>query len=179
MNPSAAEPEPTVPLYPSVAYPIVPNPTVPYPTAGPAPVGPLDPYGYPAVAPPAPAAAPEQGYLQPQPYGYAQGPNPYENRPPQAWAAPVDPRQQAYQASLYAAQKSRVAAGVLALLLGTLGIHNFYLGRTGIAVLQLLLSLLSLGFLAPVVALWALIEGILILVGSPSFAADRRGIPLR
>jgi hypothetical protein len=46
-------------------------------------------------------------------------------------------------------------------------------------VLQLLLSLLSFGFLAPLVALWALIEGILILVSSPSFAADRRGIPLR
>jgi TM2 domain-containing membrane protein YozV len=91
----------------------------------------------------------------------------------------VDPRQQAYQQGLYAAQKSRIAAGLLAILLGTLGIHNFYLGRTGIAVLQLLLSVLSLGFLAGGVALWALIEGILILCGSASFSTDAKGIPLR
>lgn len=92
---------------------------------------------------------------------------------------PVDPRQQAYQAGLYAAQKSRLAAGLLAIFLGALGVHNFYLGRTGIAVLQLLMTLLSLGLLSPVTAVWSLVEGILILTRSPSFAADRRGIPLR
>ncbi len=92
---------------------------------------------------------------------------------------PVDPRQLAYQQSLYAAQKSRVAAGLLAIFLGTLGIHNFYLGRTGTAVAQLLITVLTLGLGSIITSVWALIEGILILTRSPSFATDARGIPLR
>ncbi len=72
-----------------------------------------------------------------------------------------------------------MVGGLLGIFLGTLGIHNFYLGRTGVGVTQLLLTVLSLGMLSPLVFIWSLIEAILILVGSPSFAADRRGIPLR
>ena len=45
-------------------------------------------------------------------------------------------------------QKSRVAAGILAILLGTYGIHSFYLGNTSRGLLQLLLSL-SPAALAP------------------------------
>ncbi len=37
--------------------------------------------------------------------------------------------------------KSKVAAGLFALFLGTLGVHNFYLGYTKKAVVQLVLSL--------------------------------------
>ena len=40
-------------------------------------------------------------------------------------------------------QKSRVAAGILAILLGTYGIHSFYLGNTSRGLLQLLLSLFT------------------------------------
>ena len=43
-------------------------------------------------------------------------------------------------------QKSKVAAGILGILLGALGVHNFYLGYTGKGVAQLLISVLSLGF---------------------------------
>ena len=42
-------------------------------------------------------------------------------------------------------QKSRVAAGILAILLGTYGIHSFYLGNTSRGLLQLLLSLFTCG----------------------------------
>ena len=73
--------------------------------------------------------------------------------------------------------RSRVAAGVLGILLGALGVHNFYLGNTGLGLAQLLLSLLSCGWLAPAVWVWGLIEGILILTGSTK--VDARGIPLR
>ena len=62
--------------------------------------------------------------------------------------------------------KSKVAAGLLGIFLGAFGVHNFYLGYTGKAVAQLLLSLLSCGFLAVVSEIWGLIEGIMILAGS-------------
>lgn len=62
--------------------------------------------------------------------------------------------------------KSKLAGGLLGIFLGSLGVHNFYLGYTGKAVAQLLISLLSFGFLAAVSGLWGLIEGIMILTGS-------------
>lgn len=45
-------------------------------------------------------------------------------------------------------QKSKIAAGLLGIFLGTFGVHNFYLGYTGKALAQLLISVLSCGFLA-------------------------------
>lgn len=62
--------------------------------------------------------------------------------------------------------KSKIAAGLLGIFLGCFGVHNFYLGYTGKAIAQLLITLLSCGFLSFVSAIWGLIEGILILTGS-------------
>lgn len=73
--------------------------------------------------------------------------------------------------------KSKVAAGIFAILLGAFGVHNFYLGFNGKAVAQLLMTVLSCGILSPVSALWALIEGILILTGSQNTDAD--GVELK
>lgn len=56
--------------------------------------------------------------------------------------------------------KSRVTAGVLAILLGAFGVHKFYLGMTGAGVIMLLVSLLTCGLLSPVMYVIALIEGI-------------------
>lgn len=56
-------------------------------------------------------------------------------------------------------QKSKLVAGLLGIFLGGLGVHNFYLGYTGKAIAQILLSCIGIG------AIWGLIEGILILVG--------------
>ena len=61
--------------------------------------------------------------------------------------------------------KSKIAAGLFGIFLGSLGIHNFYLGYTGKAIAQLLITVLSCGVLGFVSALWGLIEGILILAG--------------
>ena len=72
--------------------------------------------------------------------------------------------------------KSKIAAGLLGIFLGTFGIHNFYLGYTGKAVGQLLITVLSCGFLSPVSAIWGLIEGIFILSGSIN--VDANGKPL-
>lgn len=73
--------------------------------------------------------------------------------------------------------KSKIAAGLLGIFLGAFGVHNFYLGFTGKAIAQLLISLLSCGFLAFVSSIWGLIEGILILTGSINVDAD--GNPLK
>lgn len=72
--------------------------------------------------------------------------------------------------------KSKMAAGLLGIFLGCFGVHNFYLGYTGKAVAQLLLSILSCGILAFVSGIWGLIEGILILTGSIN--VDAEGNPL-
>lgn len=62
--------------------------------------------------------------------------------------------------------KSKMAAGLLGIFLGGFGVHNFYLGNTGKAIAQLLITCLSCGFLSPISAVWGLIEGILILCGN-------------
>lgn len=74
-------------------------------------------------------------------------------------------------------QKSKIAAGILGIFLGVFGVHNFYLGRVGRGVAQLLLTLLSCFLLSPVSEIWGLIEGILILTGNIS--TDGKGIPLK
>jgi TM2 domain-containing membrane protein YozV len=74
-------------------------------------------------------------------------------------------------------QKSKLAAGLLGIFLGTLGIHNFYLGYTGKAVAQLLITVLTLGIGSIVTWVWGLVEGIMILTGS--IAVDGKGVPLR
>ncbi len=69
-------------------------------------------------------------------------------------------------------QKSKLAAALLAILLGSLGIHNFYLGYIGKGIAQILLTpVCGIG------AIWAFIEGILILTGN--ITTDSRGIPLK
>ena len=59
--------------------------------------------------------------------------------------------------------KSTLAAGLFGIFLGAFGVHNFYLGYTGKAVVPLILSCLII-FL-PVSYVWGLVEGIMILSG--------------
>ena len=86
--------------------------------------------------------------------------------------------QQQYQQQPAGSQKSKLAAGLLAIFLGSLGIHNFYLGFTKRGVLQLLISLLTFGIGAPVIAIWALIEGIFYLTSHEGYTTDANGVPL-
>ena len=62
--------------------------------------------------------------------------------------------------------KEKIVAGLLAILIGTLGIHKFYLGYTKSGIIMLLVSLLTFGVGAPVMAVISLIEGILYLTKS-------------
>lgn len=73
-------------------------------------------------------------------------------------------------------QKSKIAAGLFGIFLGSLGIHNFYLGYNSKAMAQLLISVLSCFTLSFISGIWGFIEGILILTGSIN--TDAEGNPL-
>lgn len=75
------------------------------------------------------------------------------------------------------APKSRLVAGILGVMLGIFGVHNFYLGNTGKAVAQLLITVLSCFLLSPVSAVWGCVEGIFILIGRIN--SDGKGVPLQ
>ncbi len=75
---------------------------------------------------------------------------------------------------------SKLAAGLLSIFLGCFGVGNFYLGRTGRGVAQLMLTLIGFPFffIGPTIAvIWGLIEGILILTSSTGsfWHRDARG----
>lgn len=73
-------------------------------------------------------------------------------------------------------RKSKLAAGLFGIFLGAYGVHNFYLGNTGKAVAQLLITVLTRGVGAVISSIWGLIEGILILTGDIN--TDAQGNPL-
>jgi TM2 domain-containing membrane protein YozV len=62
--------------------------------------------------------------------------------------------------------KEKMPAGLLAILLGSLGIHKFYLGYTKEGVIMLLVSILTLGFGAVVMEIIGIIEGVMYLTKS-------------
>ena len=65
--------------------------------------------------------------------------------------------------------KSKLAAGLLGILLGSLGIHNFYLGFTNRGIAQILLTTVGwiiCGLGPAVAAIWGLVEGIQIFTGT-------------
>ena len=119
-------------------------------------------------APQQPFGAPPQAPQPPYPYGAPQQPYGVP-QPPYAAPAPmvVDPNM----------QKSKMAAGLLGIFLGSFGVHNFYLGYTGKAVAQLLITVLTCGFGSFVSGIWGLVEGIMILSGNIN--VDGKNIPLK
>ena len=67
--------------------------------------------------------------------------------------------------------KSKVAFVLLGVFFGSLGIHNFYIGRTKQGVIQLLISVLSVGMLSFASWIWAIVD-------ICTVNADARGVPL-
>lgn len=143
------------------------------------------PYGSDSVPQPAQpsygqdTAQQPQGYGAPQPAAYARpAAGSYGQQPGygQAYQQPNTYAQPQYTAAPYAAapvwqsSKSKLAAGLLGIFLGGLGVHNFYLGNTGKAVAQLLLTLVGwilLGLGPIAAAIWGFVEGIIILCSKP------------
>ena len=80
--------------------------------------------------------------------------------------------------------KQKLVAGLLAIFLGCYGVHNFYLGYTKKAVIQLVctivglvLSILIIGLFVVIgIWIWAIVEGIMIFTGKIS--TDAKGNPL-
>ena len=105
----------------------------------------------------------QQAYQQ-QPYQQQAYQQPYQQ--PYQTGAPV------YNPNMMGQQKSKLVAGLLGIFLGGLGVHNFYLGFSGKAVIQIVVSLITCGL----GSIWGLIEGIMILAGSIN--VDANGIPL-
>ncbi|HTL23414.1 MAG TPA: TM2 domain-containing protein [Mycobacteriales bacterium] len=128
------------------------------PPAG-APVPPPPPYG----APPPPYGAPPPGYggyAAPPPGAYG-GPAAY----PPDQGAPYGRDQWGRPLS----DKSKLVAGLLQIFLGSFGVGRFYTGHTGMA-LAMLFTCGGLG-------VWALVDGILLLVKNDW--TDARGLYLR
>lgn len=84
--------------------------------------------------------------------------------PPPIMAIPVYPPTQ-YQ--MVYSDKNKIAAGVLQILL-PFGVGRFYTGHTGIAVAQLLTSLLFIGII------WSFIDGIVLLISGGTDGQGRR-----
>ncbi|MGM5629713.1 TM2 domain-containing protein [Apibacter raozihei] len=63
-------------------------------------------------------------------------------------------------------ENKKVVSGILAILLGALGIHKFYLGYTKEGLIMLLVSVLSCGIASGVMGIIGLIEGIIYLTKS-------------
>ena len=122
-----------------------------------------------AVAPPSEGAPPIDA-VQTPPAAYVPPPGGYATPPYQ------DPT-----------AKSKLAAGLLGIFLGGLGIHRFYLGYTNIGIAQLATDVIgwillpftcgiSLIFILAA-HVWGLVDGVMILTGSIN--TDAQGKPLR
>jgi TM2 domain-containing membrane protein YozV len=61
---------------------------------------------------------------------------------------------------------NKVACGVVAILLGSLGVHKFMLGQTVPGIIMLCITILSCTFLAVIPGVIGLIEGIMYLTKS-------------
>ncbi|MCW2604243.1 MAG: hypothetical protein JWN61_2378 [Pseudonocardiales bacterium] len=155
-----------------------------YPAANPP-----DPYGQQPNFGPAQGGQPQYGQPQPQ-YGqqppYGQQPQQYGQpqygQQPQQYGQPPyggypGPGQQRDPAAPYGrdpvtgqpfSDKQKLVAGLLQILVGSVGAGRWYLGNYGVATAQLL----TCGGLG----IWALIDGIMILLGK---VPDKEGRPLR
>ena len=74
---------------------------------------------------------------------------------------------------IMAAPKSKLIAGILAIVLGSAGVHDFYLGYTSKGIVHLLMYIFFMGWLSQI---WALVEALYIFTGKISTDAD--GVPL-
>lgn len=142
------------------------------------------PYGYPKNESSEYGESQAYGQTGESPYGAGAYPSPAPGYQQAPYPGPGQPFVQTangtYQPVAMWSPKSKLAAGLLGIFLGAFGVHNFYLGYTGKAVAQLLITVLSLGLLAWASSIWGLIEGILILASGTgtTWDLDANGYPM-
>lgn len=68
--------------------------------------------------------------------------------------------------------KQKMVAGILGILIGSIGIHNFYMGNSKKGIIQIVATVVTCGLLG----IWGFIEGIMILIGNVK--TDAYGVPL-
>lgn len=90
-----------------------------------------------------------------------------------ACGAAVKPADNTAAASINGEQKSKLVAVLLAFFLGSIGVHDFYLGYTKNGVIKIVLTVCT-GFGG---AIWALVDFVRLLTGS--FNTDANGIELK
>ena len=88
----------------------------------------------------------------------------------QALACPQCGHPNAVNAVANGQGKSRTTAGILAILIGSFGVHKFYLGKTGTGVLYLLFSWTG------VPGIISIIEGIIYLTQTDQAFAQAQGV---
>ncbi len=163
---AAQVPAPEAPAFPQASTPVYDEATA---TPG------TTTYGTAYDAPAADSyAQPEQGYGVPGPdaneqAAYAAG--------QQAYGQPAYGQPAYGQPFAAGAPKQWIVAVLLAFFLGTLGIHNFYLGYTTKGIIQLVLTITVIGIF--VSGPWALIDFIMLIMRSGSYATDAQGQPLQ
>jgi TM2 domain-containing membrane protein YozV len=118
-----------------------------YPPPPPGGNDPTVPYQQPQLGP--------TGYQQPQ-YAYPGQAQPYAVQQVDQYGRPLS-------------DKSKVVAGVLGIALGGFGAGRFYTGHTGMAIAQLLVTLVTCGL----GHFWGLIDGIMILANGGTDAQGR------
>jgi len=70
------------------------------------------------------------------------------------------------------APKQKMVAGLLGILIGSLGIHSFYMGNSKKGIIQIVATVVTCGLLG----IWGFVEGIMILIGN--IKTDAYGVPL-
>lgn len=135
-EPMAPEEVVSAPVEPTIAETVEP----PAPPAPPVPE---------AAAPPAPPVPPAPAYSAPT----------APPAPPQPGYAPPPPAPGAAMST----DKNKVVAGVLAILLGSLGVHKFYLGYNKEGIILVAVTFVSFGTLAWVSSIVGIVEGIMYL----------------
>jgi TM2 domain-containing membrane protein YozV len=83
------------------------------------------------------------------------------------WAGPTTPGMMMVSyVDPHGANGTKIAAGLLGILFGAVGVHKFVIGATGAGIIMLLVSVLSCGLLSPIMHVIGVIEGIIYLTRS-------------
>ena len=122
----------------------------------------------------------QQPYGAQQPYGQQPLAHPGQNFGP-GWAL-HQPTAYGYHpvTGLPYSHKTKLAAGLLSIFFGYFGAGRFYAGHTGLGfamlIVNIVLTVVSLGMWLFVAWIWPVIDGIVLLAGQPK---DKNGLPLR